>query len=124
MLSLSFFKVNNKKRKYKELNKLIKKCEDKERRKARDEVRVLSFISQGVRTVADKGPLCEMERLSMIIGSENELTLFPPVFLSFSRTLTVLNLDGNKISELPPQISQLSLLKVLLSKKIYIYNYI
>lgn len=86
-------------------------------RKARGEVRVLNFISQGVHTVEDKGPLCEMENLSMIIGSENELTLLPPVFLSFSRTLTVLNLDGNKIAELPPQISQLSLLKVLLSNQ-------
>ena len=110
-----FIVVNNK-RKYSELNKLIKKCGGKDLAKRKNGIRVINFVSQGVQTVADKGVLFDMKKLCMFIGSENSLTSFPPVF-SFSATLTVLNLDGNKITEVPPEISALSHLKVLSRKK-------
>ena len=73
-------------------------------------------MSQGVQTIEDKGVLFDMKKLSMFIGAENSLASFPPV-LSFSATLSVLNLDGNKIVDVPPQISALNHLKVLSRKK-------
>jgi Leucine-rich repeat (LRR) protein len=71
----------------------------------------LSATYNSIEGLSDELPLLPLARLYSVDLSQNKLTAFGQ--LRFMHNLTALNVEGNELKQIPPELSQLKNLKFL-----------